>query len=241
MFLTGLASFAATSAACGLAPTLPALVAGRAPQAGGAAMLVPTPLAFPLAEFPASRRSMAVGLWGAVGAVAAASGPLLGALLVETVGWRWSFLSNPPVCALAIAPGGRLLRESTDPQARGLPDLLGVALVIAATALGALGIVQGRDWGWTSPQATGSLLGTVVLAALFLLRTRRVARPVIDLSLFRVRSFGVANFATLLFSIAFFAIGLGNVLFLPGVWHWSVLHAAAAILPAPLTVALVAG
>jgi hypothetical protein len=116
-----------------------------------------------------------------------------------------------------------------------------VALVIAATALGALGIVQGPDWGWTSPQVTGSLLGTVVLAALFLLRTRRVARPVIDLSLFRVRSFGVANFATLLFSIAFFAIGLGNVLFLTGVWHWSVLHAAAAILPAPLTVALVAG
>ena len=167
--------------------------------------------------------------------------PLLGALLVETVGWRWIFLANLPVCVLAIATGGRLLRESTDPQARGLPDLLGVARVIAAPALGARGIVQGRDWGWTSPQVTGSLLGTVVLAALFLLRTRRVARPVIDLSLFRVRSFGVANFATLLFSIAFFAIGLGNVLFLTGVWHWSVLHAAAAILPAPLTVALVAG
>src|SRR4029453_2135533 len=124
MFLTGLASFAATSAACGLAPTLPVLVAGRALRAVGAAMLVPTSLALLLAEFPASRRSMAVGLWGAVGAVAAASGPLLGALLVETVGWRWIFLANLPVCVLAIATGGRLVRESTDPQARGLPDLL---------------------------------------------------------------------------------------------------------------------
>jgi hypothetical protein len=114
-------------------------------------------------------------------------------------------------------------------------------LAIAATALGALGIVQGPDWGWTSPQVTTSLLGAAILAALFLRRTSRAARPVIDLSLFRVRSFGVANLATLLFSTAFFATGLGNVLFLTGVWHWSVLHAAAAILPAPLTVALVAG
>jgi EmrB/QacA subfamily drug resistance transporter len=241
VFLAGLGIFAATSAACGLAPTLPALVAGRALQAVGAALLVPTSLALLLAEFPRSRRSMAVGLWGAVGAVAAASGPLLGALLVETVGWRWIFLANLPVCALAIATGGRLLRESTGPQATELPDLLGVALVIATTALGALGIVQGPDWGWTSPQVTGSLLGAVALAALFLLRTRKAARPVIDLRLFRVRSFGVANLATLLFSTAFFAIGLGNVLFLTGVWRWSVLHAAAAILPAPLTVALVAG
>jgi len=241
MFLIGLAVFAATSAACGLAPTLPALVAGRALQAVGAALLVPTSLALLLAEFPRSRRSMAVGLWGAVGAVAAASGPLLGALLVETIGWRWIFLANPPVCTLAIATGGRLLRESTDPQATELPDLLGVALVIAATALAALGIVQGPDWGWTSPRTAGSLLAAAALGVLFVLRTRRAARPVVDLALFRVRSFGVANLATLLFSTAFFAIGLGNVLFLTGVWQWSVLHAAAAILPAPLTVALVAG
>jgi EmrB/QacA subfamily drug resistance transporter len=241
VFLAGLAIFAATSAACGLAPTLPALVAGRALQAVGAALLVPTSLALLLAEFPRSRRSMAVGLWGAVGAVAAASGPLLGALLVETVGWRWIFLANLPVCALAIGTGWRLLRESTDPQARGLPDLLGVTLVVAATALAALGIVQGPDWGWTSPAVAASLLGAVVLAALFLLRTRRTARPVLDLALFRVRSFGVANLATLLFSTAFFAIGLGNVLFLTGPWQWSVLGAAVGILPAPLTVALVAG
>ena len=106
MFLIGLAVFAATSAACGLAPTLPALVAGRALQAVGAALLVPTSLALLLTEFPRSRRSMAVGLWGAVGAVAAAGGPLLGALLVETIGWRWIFLANPPVCTLAIATGG---------------------------------------------------------------------------------------------------------------------------------------
>jgi EmrB/QacA subfamily drug resistance transporter len=241
VFLAGLAIFAATSAACGLAPTLPALVAGRALQAVGAALLVPTSLALLLAEFPRSRRSMAVGLWGAMGAVAAASGPLLGALLVETAGWRWIFLVNVPVCALAIGTGWRLLRESTDPQARGLPDLPGVALVIAATALGALGIVQGPDWGWASPPVAGSLLAAVALGVVFVLRTRGAARPVVDLALFRVRSFSVANLGTLLFATAFFAIGLGNVLFLTGVWRWSVLRAAAGILPAPLTVALVAG
>jgi EmrB/QacA subfamily drug resistance transporter len=241
VFLTGLALFAVTSAACGLAPTLPALVAGRALQAVGAALLVPTSLALLLAEFPRGRRSMAVGLWGAVGAVAAASGPLLGALLVETAGWRWIFLANLPVCVLAITAGRRLLAESTDPQAFGLPDLVGVALVIAATALGALGIVQGPDWGWTSPRVAGTLLAAVALAALFVRRTRRATRPVVDLALFGVRSFRIANLGTLLFATAFFAIGLGNVLFLTGPWQWSVLHAAAAILPAPLTVALVAG
>jgi EmrB/QacA subfamily drug resistance transporter len=241
MFLTGLGVFAVTSAACGLAPTLPALVAGRALQAVGAALMVPTSLALLLAEFPRSRRSMAVGLWGAVGAVAAASGPLLGALLVETVGWRWIFLTNLPVCVLAIAAGRRLLAESTDPQARGLPDPLGVALVIAATALCALGIVQGPAWGWTSPPVAGSLLAAAALGVAFVLHTRGAARPVVDLALFELRSFRIANLGTLLFATAFFAIGLGNVLFLTGVWGWSVLHAAAAILPAPLAVALVAG
>jgi len=241
VFLAGLVAFAVTSAACGLAPTLPTLVGGRALQAVGAALLVPTSLALLLAEFPRSRRSMAVGLWGAVGAVAAATGPLLGALLVETIGWRWIFLANLPVCALAIAAGRLLLRESTDPQARGLPDLLGVALVIAATALGALGIVQGPEWGWATPPVAGSLAAAVALGVAFVVRTRTAVRPVVDLTLFRVRSFSVANLGTLLFSTAFFAIGLGNVLFLTGVWQWPVLHAATAILPAPLTVALVAG
>jgi EmrB/QacA subfamily drug resistance transporter len=241
VFLAGLAGFAATSAACGLAPTLPALVAGRALQAVGAALLVPTSLALLLAEFPRGRRSMAVGLWGSMGAVAAASGPLLGALLVETVGWRWIFLVNLPVSALAIVTGRRLLRESNDPQARGLPDLLGAALIIAATALGALGIVQGPAWGWASPPVAGSLAAAVALGVAFVLRAGRAARPVVDLRLFRTRSFGAANLGTLLFGTAFFATGLGNVLFLTGVWHWSVLHAAAAILPAPITVALVAG
>src|SRR4029453_9384079 len=97
------------------------------------------------------------------------------------------------------------------------------------------------DWGWTSSRTAGSLLAAAALGVLFVLRTRRAARPGGDLALFRVRSLGVPNLSTLLFSTAFFAIGLGNVLFLTGVWQWSVLHAAAAILPAPLTVALVAG
>jgi len=239
VFLTGLAVFAAASAACGLAPNLAVLVAGRALQAVGAALLVPASLALLLAAFPRSRRSLAVGLWGAIGAVAAAAGPLGGALAVETVGWRWIFLANLPVCALAIAAGRRLLRESSDPQAGGLPDLFGATLVIAAIALAALGIVQGPDWGWTSRPVTGSLTAAAALAALFVLRTRRVARPAVDLTLCRVRSFSVANLAILLFATAFSATVPGSLLFLTGVWHWSVLAATAAILPA-VAAALVA-
>jgi MFS family permease len=112
LFLLGLGVFAVASALCGLAPSVPLLVAARAVQAVGAALLVPASLGLLLPEFPAARRATAVGIWGAAGAVAAAAGPTLGALLVEGPGWRWVFWINVPCCALAVLVGRRVLRES---------------------------------------------------------------------------------------------------------------------------------
>ena len=239
VFLSGLVGFAAASVLCGLAPTVPLLVAARALQAVAAALLVPASLALVLSEFPASRRAAAVGLWGAAGAVAAATGPTLGALLVQGPGWRWVFYVNVPFCLLAVLVGARVLRESTA-RTPGRPDLLGVLLVTAVFGVLSLGIVQGPSWGWGSVRVLGAFAVSVVLVPVLVARALRHPSPVLPVRLFRVRSFSVATAATLLFSAAFFALILCNVLFLTSVWDWSVLRTAVAVLPSPLLAAVTA-
>ena len=239
VFLAGLGVFAAASALCGLAPSVPLLVAARAVQAVGAALLLPASLALVLPEFPASRRSTAVGLWGAAGAVAAAAGPTLGALLVEGPGWRWVFLVNVPVCAAAAVVGRRVLVEARGPVS-GPPDLLGVLLVATVFGLLSLGLVQGEQWGWASPGVLGAFAGALVAAPLLVVRALRHPSPVLPVRLFAVRTFALATLGTVLFATAFFAMILCNVLFLTGVWGWSVLRTAVAVLPSPLLAAVVA-
>ena len=239
VFLIGLVVFAAASALCGIAPSVPLLVAARAIQAIGGALLVPASLALLLPEFPLAKRATAVGLWGAVGAVAAATGPSIGALLVEGPGWRWVFYVNLPFCAAALWFGRRILRESTG-GARTKPDLIGVALVTAVFGLLSLGIVQGQPWGWSSARTLACFAGAAVLAPLLVVRGSRHPHPALPVKLFKVRSFSVATVGTLLFGTAFFGQILCNVLFLNGVWHYSILRTAVAILPSPLLAAVVA-
>ena len=240
LFLTGLAVFAVASALCALAPSVPLLVAARAVQAVGAALLVPASLGLLLPEFPASRRATAVGLWGAAGAVAAAAGPTLGALLVEGPGWRWVFWINLPFCAAAVLLGRRLLRESTGPAVRSRPDLLGVLLVTAVFGLLSLGLVQGEQWGWGSLRIVAVFAAAAVLLPVLIVRALHHPDPVLPVRLFRVRTFSVATAGTLLFASAFFAMILGNVLFLTSVWDYSVLRTAVAVLPSPLLAAATA-
>ena len=240
-FLGGLVLFALASALCGVAPSVPALVAARGLQAVGAALLVPASLALLLPEFPASRRASAVGLWGAAGAVAAASGPVLGALLVEGPGWRWVFLVNLPFCALAVLVGRRVLRESTGSAPDGArPDALGVVLVTAVFGLLSLGLVQGEGWGWGSARVVAAFVVAAVLVPLLVLRALAHPSPVLPVRLFRVRSFSLATAGTVLFAAAFFSTILCNVLFLTGVWQYSVLRTAVAVLPSPLLAAATA-
>lgn len=241
VFHRGLALFLAASALCGVAPTIGVLVAARVVQAVGAAMLVPTALALLLPEFPIERRSTAVGIWGAVAGVAAATGPSLGSAIVELAGWRWIFFVNLPIGLLAWAWGRGVLRESRDADAAARPDLRGAVMLGAVMALLALGIVQGRDWGWTDARVLGAFAVAGALLPAFVARSRRHPSPVLDLALFRVRSFAVANASTVVFAAAFYASLLNNVLFLTGVWRYSVLGAGLAITPAPLMAAATAG
>jgi EmrB/QacA subfamily drug resistance transporter len=239
-FFAGLGLFLAASAACGLAPSVPVLVAARVVQAVGAAALIPTSLALLLPEFPLEQRATATALWGATGAVAAATGPSLGGLLVDATGWRSVFFVNLLFGAIALVPARRLLRETRDPAPGALPDAASVVLLITGVGLLSLGIVKAPDWGWGSVATLGSLGVAVLLLVALWFRSERVASPVIDPSLFAVRSFTVANVGVLLFSVGFYALLLGNVLFLTSVWGWSVLQAGVALTPGPLTAAVTA-
>jgi EmrB/QacA subfamily drug resistance transporter len=235
-FFLGTLTFLAASTVCGAAWSVDVLIGARAVQALGAAMLVPASLGLLLPEFPIERRATATALWGATGAIAAATGPSLGGLLVDWQGWRAVFFVNLFIGLPALIPARRLLRESREPAALR-PDALGALLLAAGVGALALGIVQGPEWGWSSGRVLGTFVAAAILVGLFVWRCARHPAPVIELSLFRVRSFAVANIGSFVFALAFYALLLCNVLFLTGVWHYSILRAGFALTPGPLMAA----
>jgi EmrB/QacA subfamily drug resistance transporter len=237
VFLTGLAVFTVGSAGCALAPSLPLLVALRAVQAVGAALIMPTSLALLLAAVPAARRAVAVSLWSAVGGAAAAVGPVLGGLLVP-LSWRWVFLVNLPVGVLALVLGARRLAESRDTGGR-VPDLLGAAGLVAGVGAVAWVLVTGPDAHWRGP---GVLTGVVLAVAGLLgvlLRSRRHPAPVLDLPSLRVPAMWLSCLAMLLFMAGFGSMLFANVLFLTSVWHDPVIVAGLSLAPGPVMVVLV--
>jgi EmrB/QacA subfamily drug resistance transporter len=238
-FFLGLLVFLGASAVCGAAGSVDVLIGARVVQALGAAILVPASLGLLLPEFPLGRRATATALWGATGAIAAATGPSLGGLLVDWQSWRWVFFVNLLIGIPALLPAQRLLQESREPRS-ALPDALGAALLTAAVAALALAIVQGPEWGWTSAEVLGAFAATAVLLPLFVWRSSGHRAPVIELALFRVRSFAVANAGVFVFSLGFYALLLSNVLFLTGVWNYSIVKAGVALTPGPLMAAIAA-
>ncbi len=134
--------FTVASMLCGLAPTVTFLVAARILQAVAAAALVPSSLALVLQTFPRHKIPVAVAIWGAVGAVAGAAGPTLGALVIENLGWRWAFYINLPVGIVSFFLGRRVLPEWREPNPGRLPDPASVVVLTAGLALAAYGIVQ---------------------------------------------------------------------------------------------------
>jgi len=239
LFLGGLVTFVAASALCAAAPGPGWLIAARVLQAVGGAILMPTSLALLLAEFPPKERALAVAIWSAVGAVAAAAGPPVGGLLVQA-SWRWVFLVNLPIGLVTALLAARVLGESRDPEGKRFPDLAGAALLVIASSVLMLAIVQGQSWGWTSVRILGLLAGAVVLTAAFLYRSATHAAPVLELGLFCSRAFSAANIASTLFFAAFGAMLLSNVLFLTRVWHEDILTAGLQISPGPIMAAVLA-
>jgi EmrB/QacA subfamily drug resistance transporter len=240
VFMIGLVSFTLASALCALAPTAGLLVAFRVVQALGAAALIPASLAILLTVFPPAKVPVAVAIWGAIAALAAAIGPTVGALLVDQWGWRAVFLVNVPVGIAAYVLGMRLLPESKEHTRARFPDPLGTLLLAGALTLVALGIVQSDQWHWVSVRTIGAFVAGAAVLTWFVVRTLEHPHPALDLSLFGNRSFRWANIATAAFTIGFTATFFASIQFLVGVWHYSIVHAGLAMMPGPLVVMVLA-
>jgi len=230
VFAAGIGIFAAASAACGAAPDVRWLIAARALQGVGGALLVPGSLALLGAAFDARERGRAIGTWSAFTAVTAGVGPVLGGWLVENLSWRWIFFINLPLAALTLVMLARV-PESRDPDAPRRMDLPGA--VLATLGLGGLvvGLVEAPRLGWTAPLVVGGLVGGALALAAFVAVEARSRSPMVPLAVFRSRTFSGANLLTLLL---YAALG-GAMFFLPfnliGVQGWSATAAGAAFLP----------
>jgi NTE family protein len=241
VFVFGLALFTVGSLLCAIAPSADALIAFRVVQALGAAFLVPSALSLVLNAYPPARRSHAVALLSAVGAAAAGLGPSLGGLLVTAANWRLVFLVNIPIGMAVALLARRRLAESRAPGRRRIPDLPGTLLFAIVIGALVLGVVQGQDWGWGSARIIGCLSVALAFGAVVIWRCTRHRSPVLDLSLLRTRTFSVANAMTVIGAAGFYGYTLSNVLFLTGVWRYSVLHAGLALTAGPLVALMVAG
>jgi NTE family protein len=241
VFIFGLELFTVASLLCAAAPSATALIAFRIVQALGAAFLVPASLALVLNAFPPERRAHGVALLAAVAAAAAGLGPSLGGILVAADDWRLVFLVNLPLGVAAVALARRYLVESRAPGRRRMPDIAGAVIFGLAISALVLAVVKGQEWGWTSPRVLGAFAAAVALTAVFAWRCTWHRSPVIDLSLLRLRTFSVANAMTVVAAAGFYGYTLTNVLFLTGVWHYSVLEAGLALTPGPFVAAAVAG
>jgi EmrB/QacA subfamily drug resistance transporter len=241
MFLVGMAVFAVGSLASGAAPSIGFMIAGRVVQSLGGAMLFPSGLALVLAIFPPTRRQMAIGIWAATGGMAGAVGPSLGALLIEAFGWRAVFLINVPVAVVAVVVGTRVLIESRAEGVSREVDVIGVPLASLGVGALVIGIVQGREWGWTSPGVLVALVASVAMIAGFVVRSRRHPAPLFDLHLLRIRSYRVGLVGALLFSAAFFGSWVLLPSFIQRYWGWSVLKTGLAVMPGSAVAAVLSG
>jgi EmrB/QacA subfamily drug resistance transporter len=235
-FLAGLVVFGIASLGCAVAPALPVLIACRALQAAGAAVLMPASLGLALSVFPSHQRGTAVGVWAGVGAVAAGSGPVLGGLLVES-SWRWIFLINLPVILATLAAGVAILPRCGGQRPGWRIDGVGTVLVLGAVGLVCTTLTEAPAW---PPARTWPVLAAgLVLAAAFVAHIRRHPDPLVAPRLFSVRPFSAGAAGLVAYYTGFAAMLLGTTLLLTVQWHFSVLQAAAGIAPGPITAGIV--
>ncbi|MDG2023080.1 MAG: MFS transporter [Actinomycetota bacterium] len=240
VFMIGLAVFALASLLVGAAPTFPVVVLARVAQGIGGALLTPASLGLLLAGTPDSARMATVAKWGSLTALGVATGPAVGALIVDAYGWRWAFLVLPPFCLLSYLTGRKTLPRTTPDANAPFPDVVGAVLLATSMALLAFSIIQVGPWGWSS---SGVLIATslsLILLAATLFKGRFHRAPALPTHLFRIRSLTMANIATAVQSAGLSASLLVNVLWLTQGWGYSIRTAGLATAPLPLFVALMA-
>jgi EmrB/QacA subfamily drug resistance transporter len=208
MFVLGMALFTAASAAAALAPSTGLLVAARAVQGAGAAVVTPLTLTLLAEAFPRERRGMAIGVWSGVSGIAVALGPLVGGAVVQGISWHWIFWINVPIGLVTLPLAARVLSESRGPY--GTLDVPGLALGSSGAFGIVFALVRAQSLGWTSVTVLAGLIGGALLLAGFVVRELRASEPMLPMSFFAKRSFAVTNVASLTMYFGMF----GSIFFL---------------------------
>jgi EmrB/QacA subfamily drug resistance transporter len=242
LFAIGLGIFTVASAAAALAPNVETLIAARAVQGVGGAIVTPLTLTILSAAVAPAKRGLALGAWGAIGGLAVASGPVVGGAVVEGMSWQWIFWLNVPIGLLLVPVAFARLRESFGPSSR--LDLRGLALASAGLFGIVWGVIRGNAVGWTSLEIVASLSLGVAVTAAFVLWELRAPAPMLPMRFFRNRTFAAANVSSLFMFFGMFGSIFLLTQFLQTVQGYSPLDAGLRVLPwtaMPIFVAPIAG
>ena len=242
MFILGLAVFTVSSVACAVAPSAALLIAARGVQGIGAAMVMPVSLTLLTTAFPVERRGTIVGIWGGIGGLAVATGPLVGGAITQGLSWHWIFWVNAPIGAIAILLSLFRLQESKGPATR--LDLVAAALVAGGAAAIVWGLIRAGDEGWQAPTTIGTLIVGVVLVAGFVAWELRAAEPMLPMHLFRSLSFSSGNATAFLMTGALFSAAFLVAQYMQFGLRYSPLNTGLRLLPwtaTPLFIAPAAG
>jgi len=242
MFMVGLAIFTTASALAALSSTAGELVAARALQGVGGAIITPLTLTLLSVAVPPAKRGLALGAWGAVAGLAIAVGPVVGGAIVDGASWSWIFWLNVPIGVALLPVAGRFLNESHGPAAK--LDVIGTALATAGLFSVVLGLVKANDWGWGSGRIVALFVASAVFLSSFVRYEARAAEPVLPLRLFRHRGFTMSNIASLFMFFGMFGAIFLLAQFLQVGRGYSPLSAGVRTLPwtaMPIFVAPIAG
>ncbi|MGI9059954.1 MAG: MFS transporter [Ktedonobacteraceae bacterium] len=240
IWATGLIIFTAGSAICGAAPSLGLLIAARALQGLGGALIMAISPAMLTSAFSAHERGRALGMNAVVVALGVSAGPTLGGIITTYLSWRWIFYVNVPIGIVGVIATMLVLTERLHRRGQSRFDPLGAILLAIGLVLLTLGLSFGQEWGWSSLPLIGSLaIGVVALIALYFVE-RRVAHPVINLSMLHNRVFLSANLSLILSFLALFAVSFMLPFYLEELRRFPIEQAGLLLTPLPLTIAVFA-
>ena len=240
IFMVGLTVFTGASLACGLAPNGGFLIGARVVQGLGGALMNPATLSLITATFPPRERGKAIGIWAGVSGMALAIGPLVGGLLTEHVNWNWIFFINVPVGIAGLLAIPLFIDESRDTSHEQRLDLPG----LSTSAIGLFSLtyafIEANSYGWASSRILGAFAVAAVMLVAFVLFERHQRAPMLELALFKNRTFSGANGAMLFVGLAMFGTFFYVSLYMQNVLHYSPVKAGASFLPMTLLIILIA-
>ncbi|MNB67700.1 Multidrug resistance protein stp [compost metagenome] len=214
VFMIGIALFTLTSLLAGFAPTLGILIALRVVQGLAGAIIVPVTIPLTTTTFPKEMHGAIIGIWGAVSGLAAASGPALGGLLMDQLGWQWIFYVNVPLGVLSLILTPLFIRESKDETAGRRIDLAGTFWIMASLFCIVYGLIRVSDWGWTSPAILILFAAGLLSLLFFLLAERRGKEPMLPLELLKIKPFNGASLTLLIVGAGLMNVSLLTSFFL---------------------------